>query len=44
MPVPSGAATLDHEARNDPVKNQTVVKALLNQGDEIRNGLRACWG
>ena len=39
-----GAATLDHEARNDPVKNQTVVKALLNQGDEIRNGLRGLLG
>ena len=39
-----GATALDHEAGNDPVENQTVVEALLNQGDEIGDGLRCLLG
>ena len=30
-----GAAALDHEAGDDPVEDQAVIKALVGQGDEV---------
>ena len=32
---PVGAAALNHEAGNDTVEDQTVIKALLHQTDEV---------
>ena len=29
------APALDHEARDDPVEDQAVIKALVGQGDEV---------
>ncbi len=34
-----GAAALDHEAGDDPVEGQAVVKALVGQGDEVVDGV-----
>ena len=32
-------AALDHEIRNDAMKNQPVIEAAVGQGDEVAHGL-----
>jgi len=34
-----GIAALDHKALNNAVENQSVIKALIDQGDEIVDGV-----
>lgn len=40
--IPIGVTSLDHEAIDNPVEGQSVVKALLCQENKIFNGLRGC--
>ena len=35
MPVPWGSAALDHEAGDDPVEDQAVIEALVDEADEV---------
>ena len=47
LDLPAGAAhaaavrapALDHEARDDPVEDQAVIKSLLDQVDEVVHGV-----
>jgi len=39
-----GAAALDHEAGDDPVEDEAVVKALVRKGDEVAHALRRLFG
>ena len=36
-----GAAALDHEAGDDPVEDQAVIKTGVGEGDEIPHALRS---
>ena len=36
------AAALDHKARDDAVKREAVIIALVRQGKEVLHGVRSC--
>ena len=39
-----GVAALDHKAGDDPVEDHAVVKALVNQGDKVVDGVGGHFG
>ncbi len=38
------AAALNHEAGDDPVEGQAVIKALVGKGDEVIDGIGCLFG